>query len=168
MEIKQCSNLYSKYKKLPNNFNTIAFKAQKNKVTNMRRVKKRNYFQSYFEKFKNDAKRTWQGINLAMDQTKKKKSIPGVIYDSENKPVTDSKSKSQSFAKYFENVPAATIKKIPKSNRHYKDYLNRKQPNRNYFNMNNCNLAEVEKHIQQLKINVSGTQQIILGNDTYV
>ena len=154
-QIKRLSNMYSKYKKLPNKLNTIAYKTQKNKVTKLRREKQKKYYHDYFEKFKNDAKRTWQGINLALDQTRNKKSLPGVIYDSDNKPVTGAKNKAKSFAKYFENVPAATIKKIPKSRKHYKDYMSKKKPNDNYFDMKNCEIQEVEKHILQLKNNSS-------------
>ena len=87
---------------------------QKNKVTNINRQKKTKYFDEYFELHKKNAKKIWQGINFAMDQTKNKKSLPEVIYDSENKPVRESKNKAKSFAKYFENVPAATIKKNAK------------------------------------------------------
>ena len=150
-EIKIEANLYGKYKKNPNRINSSKYKSQKNKVTNLNREGRNKYFSAYFEKYKNNVKKTWDGINLALNQTKNKKTLPGVIYDSNNKPVRESKNKAKSFAKYFENVPSATIKKIPRNTRHFKEFMKSIKPNSNYFNMDNCTVDEVKKHIMQLK-----------------
>ena len=45
----------------------------KNKVVAMLRAKKKAYFHKYFKQFKNNSKKMWDGINLALEQTRHKK-----------------------------------------------------------------------------------------------
>ena len=98
-----------------------------------------------------------------MEQTKYKKSIPDIIYDSDRNPITKLEEKVNCFAKYFESVPKTTDKKIIRNHGHYLDYFKKKRPNRNYLPLHDCTHEEVKKHISQLK-NICSTGPIKIPN----
>jgi hypothetical protein len=51
----------------------------------MKRKKKKQYFKEHFEKFKNNLKKLWSGINLALEQTRHKKYLSSTIKDTDGK-----------------------------------------------------------------------------------
>ena len=162
-EIRYKNSLYKTKKKLNNEINNINYKRQKNKVTNLIRNKKAKYFKDYFEKYKNDTSRMWTGINLALEQSKRKRTLPDVIYDLDGQPVQTPLQKANTFAKYFQSVPQNAINKISKSNWHFKDYLHKFEPNSRYLMLYDCCTAEVKKHIMQLK-DSSSTGPVLIPN----
>ena len=154
-EIRQKNKLFKKQKKLNNEINKTAYKTQKNKVTNLTRHKKQKYFSEYFIKYKQDTRKMWDGINLALEQTRKKKSLPNTIYDTENNPVTKSQDKADCFAKYFESVPKNTRKKITPTNKKFWDYFKKSSPNQNYLELYDCTATEIAEFLLELKTNSS-------------
>ena len=65
-DIKHKNMLYSVYRRNPTECNKNAYKTAKNKVNSKLRENKKIYFDYYFQKFRNDSKKMWQGINLAL------------------------------------------------------------------------------------------------------
>ena len=47
----------------------------------------------------------WTGINLALEQSKRKRTLPDVIYDLDGQPVQTPLQKANTLAKYFQSVP---------------------------------------------------------------
>jgi hypothetical protein len=46
------------------------------------------YFRNYFGKFKIDALKMWDGINLVPEQTRKKKTLPNSVTNTDRSTVT--------------------------------------------------------------------------------
>ena len=67
-------------------------------------LKKKKYFQDYFDKFKANSKRMWDGINLTLNQTKRVKSLPTAIKDEKGAPIEGDSVIANSFANYFKNI----------------------------------------------------------------
>ena len=153
--IKRKNKMFTKYKNCPTEKNKIEFRKIRNKVTADLRNKKKKYFQKYFQKFKNDSKKIWDGINLALDQTKNKKSIPTEIVDTDGTILTEPKQKAKAFAKYFESVPAQTKSKIVPPHIHYLTFLHKCRAIHNYLVLYDTDHNEIYKNIMQLKNNTS-------------
>ena len=117
----------------------------------MKRKNKKQYFKEYFEKFKNNSKKLWSGINLALEQTRNKKSLPSIIKDADGRQIEGDKSMANAFARYFESVPGKTKSKIPTYKHPYMYYLNKNNPSRSYLVLNDTNADEVFKYIMKLK-----------------
>ena len=150
-EIRLRDKLFEKKKNSPNDTNKELFRVQKNKVTSVLRNKKRKYFKEYFIKYRQNTSKTWEGINLAMDNTKYKKSLPQVVYDLNGDSINSPLGKAKSFAKYFKDVPNNALKKIKPARFWYMDYFRYKKANNNYLKLYDCNNNEITKHILQLK-----------------
>lgn len=159
-EIRIQNNLYSKKCNPTNDINENStnenrFKAQKNKVTTMRRKKKTAYLRNYFEKHRNDSRKMWSGINLALNQLKRKPSMPETIYDSENKLICNPQEMADKFATHFANVPNKTRKKLKHSDKHYLDYLNKVPVCQNYLILHNASIDDIYNLLNSLKNNSS-------------
>ena len=143
--------LFSLKKETPNEVNIERHRIQKNKVTSISRKKRKIYFKNYFEQHRNNSVKVWSGINQALEQCKAKRTVPDSIYDLENKLHTSPKKIAKSFAKYFENVPKNTLKKIRPERFWYMDYFKFKKANQRYLILSDCEPEEVENHIGRLK-----------------
>ena len=150
-DIKIKNRLYEVSRKCPSEINKNAFVVKRNMVTAKLRENKKVYFHNYFTKFKHNAKKVWDGINLALQQTRHKKTLPTAIKDEDGTLLEDDKQIANAFAKYFEKVPAATKSKIKPSKHPYLNYLNKCKPIDNYLVLENTNPAEVLLHITKLK-----------------
>ena len=162
-ELRKQNWLFSKKKICNSEENITNFKIQKNKVTTMLRRKSKAYFREYFKKHKHDTGRMWQGINMALRQNKRKKSMPDEIFDKNGKIISSAQMKANSFAKHFENVPNATRIKIKPSCKHFKDYLEKVPVCENYLVLYHANPKEVYKLLQQLK-NKSSSGPLQISN----
>ena len=155
LEIKLKNKLYRKARKCPTEANKKELNIVKNRTTRKLRTKKKDYFQKYFTKFKNNSRKMWDGINLALEQTKYKKSLPTTIKNIDGTTMDNPNQIAAAFAKYFERVPQTTKCKIPHSRFHYLDYLQKSKPIDNYLVLYDTNNIEVLKHIMKLKNNSS-------------
>ena len=154
-EIKNKNKLYSLYRRHPSEHNKVSFKTAKNKVVANLREKKKAYFYNYFKKFRNNSKKMWQGINLALDQTKHKNTFPTTVKDVDGTSLDDPHDIANAFANYFHKVPERTKLKIIPSNNHYLDYLHKCKPVDRYLVLEDTNIPEVYLHITKLKDNSS-------------
>ena len=132
-------------------------KVQRNKVTSLKRKKQSIYFQKYFEQHKNNCKKVWEGINLALNRTKKVKKLPKNIKNNTGQIIENSEELASEFAQHFESVPKKAREKIvrPKKTKSFKDYLNKIPANKNFLTLDTAFPQEVQKIILGLKNNSS-------------
>ena len=126
------------------------FRVNRNHVTSQLRRAKKMYFKDYFNNHRNNTRKMWEGINLALAQSKNKKQLPSQIKDENGNTLNDPQDIANSFAKYFENVPLKTRSKIKPGNRHYLDYLHKMKPVDNYLVLHDSSPDEVLKLINGL------------------
>ena len=127
----------------------------RNIVTAKTRENRKKYFADYFHRFKSNSRKLWDGINMALEQTRRKKSIPSTIKDVDGKPVEGDQNIANAFAKYFKSVPSKTKKNIAPYKHPYLHYLNKSKSTDRYLELTETNADEVYKHIIKLKDNCS-------------
>ena len=76
-------------------------------------MKKKNYFQNIFAKFKHDIKRTWSIINELLHR--KKKTISSRIFYHNGKTLEDSSEIANAFNGYFISIGPSLANKIDKN-----------------------------------------------------
>ena len=150
-DIKHKNRLFNLQKQSPTTVNKENFRYHRNLITAKLRNKKKKYFSNYFEKFKHDAKKMWEGMNLALNTSKKKKSFPNSVTDTSGETLSNPVNIANSFAQYFESIPGKTKKKIPKCKKHYLYYLHKQPRIDNYLTLHHASPEEIYKHILQLK-----------------
>ena len=154
-QIRIKNRLYTTYQEHPSENNKIAFKELRNKVVSLLRKKKKAYFRSYFGKFRNNAKKMWDGINLALEQSRKKKTIPNYVTGTDGNLISGSKNLANAFAKYFKEIPSKTKSMIIPSRFSFKHYLRQTDPSDRYLTLYNTSNEEILKHLMKLKNNSS-------------
>ena len=148
--IKNKNRLYRKMKKHPTEINSLNFSTIRTKTNHEMRKKKKTYLTTYFNEHRTNAKKTWEGLYLALDVTKNKKTIgsdikdvkSGVIY---NNPVDI----ANKFAEYFENVPSQVKSKLGTSKADFAKYM--RSPASQSMYLEDTNPLEVFNLIHKLK-----------------
>ena len=147
--IKHKNNLFRKKKNYPCDFNNSEFSKIRNKVNHETRKKKKLYYSKYFNEYRNNSKKTWEGLYSAMEMTKSKKLITLNITDkSTGIKYNQEKTIANQFAKYFQEVPINARKNIPTEKCNFKDYLPNSKTNSMYFY--ETNPSEVSNMINKL------------------
>ena len=104
--IRRKNDMYRKMKILPTLTNIILFKQMRNEVNHKIRYKKKMYFDNYFNMYKRNMKKSWEGIRYAMELSNNKKDIPNIMIDRyTGKSYTNPQNIVNQFAVYFESVP---------------------------------------------------------------
>ena len=89
---------------------------------------KRNYFKDYFENCKNNAKKTWKGINDLLGKASKKKSSE-ISIKIGNSIVNNQKIVANNFNDFFTGIAQNLVNKLGRTSKKFTDYLNNPQPN---------------------------------------
>ena len=150
-DIRTKNRLYEITRTCPSEINKKAFSTMRNKVSAKLREKKKAYFHNYFKKYKHDSKKMWDGINLALQQTRHKKTLPMTVNDVDGTPINGDQNIANAFAKYFQQVPEKTKSKIIPGKHPYLHYVNKCKPVDNYLVLEDTNINEVYSHIIKLK-----------------
>ena len=154
-EIKNRDKLYSKHKKATDTARkedlALQLKNQKNKVKNLLRLSKKQYFSNYFEEHSNNAKKLWEGVNQIIASKPKPNSSINCLEttdDNNNKTnITNLKQISNFANKYYTNIAGDILKKRKyKGNKHFKQFL--KNPNTVKFLINQTDPQEIEDIIK--------------------
>ena len=149
---KSKNQAFAKKKRIPTASNMVTYDKLNTQVTSLKRKNKKHYFKEYFQRFKNNSRKLWDGINIALEQTKYKKSLPTVVKDVDGvTSIEGGKNIADAFAKYFKSVPAKTKNRIPAYKHHFTHYLSRTKAINEYLVLNDTNADEVYKHILKLK-----------------
>ncbi len=163
-EIQDKNKTHGVKGRMPTETNVNTFNVKRNSCTSKLRSKKKEYFKQYFNKFRNNSKKLWDGINLALEQTRRKKALPTIVKDVDGKPIEGDQKIANVFANYFKSVPAKTKSKIQPFKHPYLHYLHKCKPVDNYLVLTDTNVNEVFKHIMKLKNNSSpGPSQVPNG-----
>ena len=120
-------NLYRKWKAhAPNstayetyrtNFNTYS------KIINkLIKDAKFKYYNHEFDKYKSDIKKTWRTINSILNRNRKVNNFPAYIMTSNGK-ISDKQQIANKLNDYFSNIGQSLASKIPKSNKHFSNFL---------------------------------------------
>ena len=139
----------------PTAINTEAFNKLRNLVTSQTRDKRKKFFAEYFQKFRTNSRKLWDGINQALEQTRYKKSLPNKIKDVNGKPVEGDQNIANAFAKYFKDIPGKTKQKIGPFKHPYLHYLNKQKPIDDYLELSDTNFDEIHEQVIKLKDNSS-------------
>ena len=123
------------------------YKNYLNKLTRLKQVAKKNYYQNELNKHKNNLSKQWKLINEIISHKKYQRQIINVISDINNKKSTDTQAISNLLNNYFTNIRPSMDAKIPK------------YPNKDEFKLSSLfnsfqfeliSPDEVNKHLSQL------------------
>jgi len=128
------NRLFRKMKKHPSEINKDNFTQSRAHVNKLNKQKKKNYFTKYFENHRTNSKKTWEGLYLAMEMTKRKKTLGTCIKDlSTGKIHSNPKEIVNGFANYFEQVPINVRNKLPSNIGDFSKYMSKRMSNSMYF-----------------------------------
>jgi hypothetical protein len=110
---------------------------------------KKQYYQTCFNNYRDDIRKTWKTINDVLGRVPKSVENPK-YFTVNNETVTNPESIANEFNKYFVNIGSELANKIiMPDNKNYKDYLT--IPVETVFEFKNTNRDEVVKIIDKLK-----------------
>ena len=98
-------------------------KAIKNKQTKILKRCEREYFSNLLKDYKHDAKKIWKLLNNIMNKKVKPQPNPKYFVKTDEKITGNGKQQMDSM-NMLQNIGPNLTKKIPKSDRHFKEFLN--------------------------------------------
>ena len=128
------------------------YKTYRNRLVNLIRLSKRNYFQKYFSDNEKTPKNIWKGINEII-ALKNKKNFKNTSLEIDGTIVSNPEILSNKFNTYYTSEPAKIAKNIHPTNVSYKDFL--KRSNQKSFFFIPVNSIEIKEIISQLNFNKS-------------
>ena len=113
--------LYHRSINVPTDRNVLLYKRYRNKLNNIIRLRKQDYFTCLIEQNKNDMCKTWKIVNEIMGRQNISK-LPQFIQKGHNK-INDEKLIANIFNSYFACIGSSISKKVKKSTKTFTDYL---------------------------------------------
>ena len=101
----------------------VKFKTYRNKLNNLIRKSKREYFYSEFKNTRNNIKETWKTINSIIGR-RKNRSVQSTFKPEQAEKLTDPKKISDAFNTFFVDIGPKLASKIQHTGKNYFDYLN--------------------------------------------
>ena len=124
------------------------FKTLKNEITLLTRNSKKQYYEKYFSKNKENLRKTWQGIKEVINIKNKNFNTISCITDKNNN-VTDPKMIANCFNKFYVSIAEDILKKRKYSGKKsYKEFL--KNPLNNTFVLTESDPREVALLLKSL------------------
>lgn len=114
--------LFGKKLKQPTLLNISNYKIYLNLYNKLKRIMKVNFYKNEIDIKKHDIKATWQILKKAIGKTGDKPNFPKT-FTIDNKPVSDRTKISTLFNNYFANIGKLTSQSVPKSKKHFSDFL---------------------------------------------
>ena len=124
------------------------FKKYRNKISNLLKISKKNYYSTFFKKNLLNIRKTWQGIKEIINITSciaKKQTIKLSI---KNNLITDNELIANCFNDYFSNIADNLSKNIQPSKNNFNDFLN--VSNINSFFLSPVTTEEIELFISSM------------------
>ena len=126
-KIKEKNNILSKITKCKDQTRKEElknqFKALKNEVTQITRTNKKNYYENYFTKHKDNLSKTWKGIKEIISLKTKNSDYPSCIIDNGN-TITDPTEIANKFNNFYTSIADNILtKRKYNGNKSYRDYL---------------------------------------------
>ena len=110
-------------------------------MTKLKRESKITYYNNFFEINKNKSSIIWKGIRSLVNIRSSSKKIISFIDENGSKIIIP-QSISTHFNKYFASVGANIEKKIPKTNKNFRDYLRDIHIDKSFF-LTACSSNEI-------------------------
>ena len=101
----------------------VNYKKHRNSVVHLLRLSKIQYYNTYFQEHKKNAKRTWDGIKAIININKKSKTYPSKLLDLNNNLKTTSESIANAFNDYFLTVDNSIDSRIRNPPNSFRDYM---------------------------------------------
>ena len=117
------NKLYKEYLRSPNEQQAVKFKTYRNKLNNLIRKSKREYFYSKFRNTRNNIKETSKTINSIIGR-RKNRSVQSTFKTEQAEKLTDPKKISDAFNTFFVDIGPKLASKIQHTGKNYFDYLN--------------------------------------------
>ena len=120
--INNKNKLYKEYLQCPNESRNVKFKTYRNKLNNLIRKSKREYFYRKFKSTQNNIKDTWKNINNMIGR-KKNNTQQSSFKMNETEKINEPKTISNAFNDFFVNIGPKLAANIQHSGKNYFDYL---------------------------------------------
>jgi hypothetical protein len=101
----------------------VNYKKHRNSVVHLLRLSKIQYYNTYFQEHKKNAKRTWDGIKAIININKKSKTCPSKLLDLNNNLITTPESIANAFNDYFSSVGNSIDSRIRNAPKSFRDYM---------------------------------------------
>ena len=124
-----------------------SYKKYRNSITMLLKQSKKNHFSAYFLDNYNNTKKTWDGIRLLINVSKRKNDLPSKIFY-KNEEKSTSSDIANSFNDFFSNIGKNVEEKIPKSETAFSAYL-KESSDKSIF-LRACNNDEILSIISDL------------------
>lgn len=135
------------------------YKFYRNRIVNLIRNSKKNYYNLYFQNNINNTKKIWEGINEILNNRAKKINTQKISLKINEKITSDPKLISSSFNDYFSSVADNVRNNIKHSSKNFEIFLKNRNPNSFFFSP--IMPDEISKIITSLNINkASGPNSI--------
>ena len=146
--IKTKHKYYGKYlRSKKDKFWYNRYKSHKNRLDFIIKKSKQNYYKNYFENNLKNSKKIWSGINTIINK-RKSKNVSDIYLSEKGTIITDQKKVSNLFNNFYTSVATTLVKKLPKPNTKYQDYL--KNRNTNSIVLNRIQPEELMKLLKSL------------------
>ena len=145
---KKKQKLYCKKTRKPTVDNIKTFKNYNSIYTRTIRKAREQYYNDTFQSLSNDCKKTWQTINGILGRKKDTNDIPETFI-SNGKILSGSYEIAEGFNNFFAEIGPKLAKNIPKSKKHFSEYLS--DPCAENFVFANINHEIVNEALGKLK-----------------
>ena len=148
---KRKNRLYKSYFKNRTQYRKSAYKRVRNKVADMIKHAKKEYYRNQLNKAKGNMSQTWNVINTALGKDNKKTNINKIVV--ENKHVTDEKAIPILFNDHFVDIGYNLNSKfIARNNNHVGKYIIKNIKSAFFLRISS---DEIVKVVKDLKSNAS-------------
>ncbi|CAH3121953.1 unnamed protein product, partial [Porites lobata] len=95
--------LYKQFINSRDSTTELKYKRYRNKLNHLIKIAKRKYYDTKFEKAKNNLKETWKLINDVINKPSRKAALPNSFF-SDGKLLNDPQEIANCFCKFFTNI----------------------------------------------------------------
>ena len=98
----------------------LKYKHYRNKINHLIKLSKKNHYLNYFNRFKSNMKRMWQGIRCIRNVSSNKNKY---CLQEGDRLITEPKILANKFNIYFNKLASNLVSKMKPSNKSHKDYM---------------------------------------------
>ena len=126
----------------------LSYKTYRNRIVNLIRISKKQYFADFFHEHHSNLKKTWDGIRDLINVSKKSSTkISKLIQD---RTFTDNSDIANKMNDFFVNIGSSVEAKIPDSKKAFHDYLGLNNPTS--LLLRQCSQDEVKEIIKNFSV----------------
>lgn len=142
----------------PTSENIYIYKTFNNLYNKTKKAMKKKYYHNLLQENQNNIKETWNIIKQILQKQNKKMNYPN-FFRINNNNISDKKVIADSFNNFFSTIGKITSKAIPKSKKHYSNYLT--NPHKNSMFLEPISASDVLEVVRKMKSkNSSGHDEI--------